>query len=151
VITIHFDMPKRLSRRVAKRKLNNTIKAAMMAIGKRQRDQNFPKHFRVSGIAMYHMGERSRSYTKRKLREKHHRKPLVWTGRTRAIARRANVRAAISKGQYPWVKVPIKSRALTSRLARSRVHLAEDMIAMTSGELREHIRKAQRFLRTFKF
>lgn len=47
-------------------------------------EQNVPLHFREGAENVYHMHRRPEKYLKAKLRIKHHRKPLVWSGKTMA-------------------------------------------------------------------
>lgn len=116
---------------VGKRRYNNAKKVALAEIGEEQKRRHFPEHFLVRGLAKYAMEERSKSYTRRKQRQKGHRKPLVWSGHTRKKARQARVRATSKR-----VKVPIASGNLSRKVGRSRINLREEMLRTTRPEIR---------------
>ena len=90
------------------------------------RDKRFSKaHARAAGYA-----PRKHSYTMRKLKEKKHALPLVWSGKTRRDVREANI-VPNSKGCSVRYR---GARALNFRHPKSQVRAAVEFTTITQAE-----------------
>ena len=90
-----------------------------------------------------------RSYAYRKRRTKGHADPLVWTGKSRSLAKRRHV-VATSKGCKTYIHAP----ALNRRHPKSRVNMRAEMTRVTTGEAhalgKVFTRSADRSLKSFR-
>ena len=66
-----------------------------------------PRHFTMAGAIEYGYEPRKPTYIARKMRSKHHRDPLVWSGHSRQTALRGDPRVvATYKGASVKVEIP---------------------------------------------
>jgi hypothetical protein len=63
------------------------LRGAMQASGDEFHDTILDKHFQAKHEREYHYGARSKKYQLRKISKKHHRDPLVWSGKARRDAK----------------------------------------------------------------
>lgn len=133
IVTMKWSGP---TPRIAKRRLNNIIKAANRDMGIFWWRMMRPKHFTHAGAREYgytpRKGERGGgrpfrgSYTAKKLRAFGHTKPLVFSGESKKLAGIRDVRATFKK-----TRVVIHARALNFRSAGSQVDMPAEMIAIS--------------------
>jgi hypothetical protein len=70
----------------SKRQKNAAMRAAMPLLGRHWHNKMLPEHFETSAPNKYGYERRSRLYMLRKSRERHHQKPMVFTGEMRRTA-----------------------------------------------------------------
>lgn len=104
-----------------------------------------PKHFTAKGASEYRyekrQGERGtqgnktfrRSYTGRKLREKGHTRPLVYSGATELLTRQRQV-TSTSKGGRIRINVPAY---IKFKLRHSKINMADELTRVSRGEEQE--------------
>ncbi len=116
-----------------KRAFARAQKMAWAAVGEHHFNKNLRKHFTLAGAREYGYTERKRSYRARKLREKRHKRPLVWSGETRRRALSMKNIKATSKG----VTLRINAPTLNRKGRNSNVNMREEMETISPGEIRE--------------
>lgn len=138
--------------RVAKRKLNGLTRASFDDIGHWWQRTALPKHFTHAGATLYgyarrqgervahHTREWRLSYTRRKLRKFGHTYPLVFSGRSRALAKTGVVRATRNR-----VRVSIPAPALNRPHPSGRIFMREEVTTVSEDE---KAIVAERFTRT---
>lgn len=131
MIPIKFDVrdrgatPRGMARRINGMKKTAWDETALL-FHVDMRDKRFSKaHARAAGYA-----QRKHSYMMRKLKQKKHALPLVWSGRTRHAVREANI-SPTSKG----VRIAYRgARALNFRNPKSQVRAAVEFTTITQAE-----------------
>ena len=101
------------------------------------------KHFTKSGATEYGYTPRKTSgkygfkssYTGRKLREKGHTKPLVWSGESMALTRMRDVRATSKRG-----RVVIRAPRFNTQPKNSTIDMRYEMTRVTEREAVQMIR-----------
>lgn len=79
-----------------------------------------PKHFTPKGEHEYEYAKRTVKYAKRKTRQKHHRDPLVWTGKLRDFMLRRMPAAVVTKNESKLTfRGAPKYTFITSQIQRS--------------------------------
>lgn len=128
---------------IARKQLRPILKAAWAATGAFWHREYRPRHFTLAGARKYgytpRSGEQSglskgqffRSYTGRKLKKKHHRLPLVWSGRSRSRTALRDVRST-SKG----ARVVLHANALNYRNPHSKINMREEVRTISPDEER---------------
>lgn len=116
-----------------KRAMNRAKKIAWLAVGEHHFRKNLRKHFTESGGREYGYAPRTKGYKARKLRQRRHRKPLVWSGETRHRALNLKNIKATSKG----VTLRIDAPTLNRRHPKSQVNMRAEMETISRGEIRE--------------
>ena len=105
------------------------VKAAWESVGKRWRGRMLQKHFTVAGASRYGYVRRSFEYNQRKQREKGHRNPLVWSGKSKALAKMATIRTT-RKGAKVIMRVPTLNRTPRGR----RMNMNRELTRVTTAE-----------------
>lgn len=136
---------------IAKRKLPPMLKAGFARCGKFWHGTYREKHFTKRGAREYgytpRKGERGSgrgfhsSYTARKLREKGHTLPLVWSGESRSYTRVRDVRATSTR-----VRVVMRAPKLNYRHPASQINMRDEMTRVSIAERNELIRVFDRDL-----
>lgn len=114
-----------------------------------------PKHFTHRGATEYgyqpRQGERGssggfkNSYTQRKLKKWNHSRPLVWSGRSEALASIRDIRPTAKKGQAT-ARVVIHARALNFRRSEKAPNMRREMTTISPAEAAELTQLANRKL-----
>jgi len=121
-----------------KRALMNKVKQkGYNAAGVEWHQKFMPEHFTESGGRKYGYKQRSKSYRARKLRVKHHRRPLVWSGLSQALMRIRDVRAKTN-----GVKIYSHASGLNRRRSSRAPDMLLEMGTVTEGE-RQHLMAVQ--------
>lgn len=97
-----------------------------------------PKHFTQAGRQEYRYSRRTKDYRFRKMREKGHNNPLVFSGISRLTTRLRDVRAT-SKG----VRVVMRAGNLAKQNPKSRVNMQDELTRVSRREEREIVRRYQ--------
>lgn len=128
---------------LSKRHVNEAIKEGNFAVAESWVTKRLPKHFTREAYDLYgylpRMGEPGTPYTKwkgtytgRKLKEKGHTLPGVWSGESESRAKHPRI-VATSKG----VRVYINAPALNLRPKDGRIDLREEVVKTTFQEADE--------------
>ena len=113
-----------------RRALMNKVKQkGYNAAGIEWHQKFMPEHFTESGGRKYGYKPRSKSYRARKLRVKHHRRPLVWSGLSQALMRIRDVRAKTN-----GVKIYSHASGLNRRRSSRAPDMLLEMGTVTEGE-----------------
>lgn len=127
--------------------VNQVVRESLRAMGLEWREEYLPLHFTYRAKTRYkytpRKGERgsdsnipfSKTYTGKKLREKSHTLPLVYSGATRdeALASRAAKARATSKRAYVELPLPV---GLNRRHPKSKVKMREEVEDVIRVEIR---------------
>lgn len=115
-------------------------KAAWLRVAENWQARIRPKHFTEAGAREYHYTRRKgelqsghrfrRSYTGRKLREKGHTDPLVYSGRSRERSRQARLSATARGG----AKVSINAPTLNLKHPKSRIVMRAELAAISDRD-----------------
>lgn len=126
-----------------KKQVNDAMKRAMEALGKRWRRRYLPLHFGNQASARYgytpRKGERGsgrrfkRSYTGRKLAFLGHTRPLEFTGEGKRLALNGPQTVSATRDK---VRIPLP-RKFNLRNPKSQVRMADEIRAVTPGEIAE--------------
>ena len=85
-------------RRITARNHARIMKVLMRQMMVEHLEQTIPLHFREGAENVYHMQRRTQKYLRAKFKKKHHKKPLVYSGRTLSELKASNQR--ITSTQY---------------------------------------------------
>lgn len=125
------------------RDINAILRSGMNKIGHYWRANYLPGHFSKRGARKYGYTPRSGetgsslrykgSYAARKLKEKGHSRPLVYTGKSaaEALASRQVIAKATSKKATSEVPLP---RGYNRRPKKGRIHMGKELTTTTSDE-----------------
>lgn len=123
---------------IAKRELPGIYKKAWKYIGEFWHRKFRGKHFTKEGAREYRYAPYSKGYEARKLREKGHTRPLVWSGLSEALTKVRDVRSTSKYGRV------VLHAPQFNRLAR----MGRDMTTVSSRETRAlkraFVRKVER-------
>jgi len=137
-----FPSPRRGA---AGKQLRAALKLTWFDVGRFWHRRIRPKHFTPEGGREYKYTARqgsnrspggkgfNRSYTGRKLRQKGHRNPLVWSGQTRALTRIQRI-TSTSKGVR--INLTAAARKLNLRPSGWTVSLGDEMVRVSSKDAR---------------
>ncbi len=129
--------------KLGKREMNRLSAETWLDVGRRIHRWHVPKHFTKEGAREYRFAPRKgeagnphpkgflASYTGRKLRKFGHTLPLVWTGLSRTLSLRMNLRYT-AKG----VAV-ILSSGFNRRNPRSKIDMRAEMTAVSATDAKE--------------
>jgi len=92
--------------KVIKKQMNRLVREAMEACAMHWHESFRPIHFTREGFSRYHYHKRSEKYLRRKIREKGHADPLVFSGKTREQAKKMYLRTSARRatGELPVPK-----------------------------------------------
>jgi len=119
------------SGQVSRRTWNETMKAVYATGAEHWFDRFSARHFTVQGARLYGYAPRSKKYTARKRREKHHSNPLVWSGASRVLATIKNIRSTRTGG-----KAVIAAHGLNRPHRYGKFRMREEMTRLTENETR---------------
>lgn len=137
---LDYKSAKLLHPGLGKRIFNNSVKATLATIAEDWHDEMLPRHFTEEGAREYGYYLRKgqgldrsgrafqRSYTGRKLREKGHELPLVFSGEGRGLARLRKINATNKQAS---VVLPSK---FSFRNPKSRIDMRAELTATTQSE-----------------
>jgi hypothetical protein len=119
---------------------------ALVDVGYRWRDKYLPGHFINAASRKYgylpRQGERGSgrshrgSYTWRKLREKKHSRPLVWSGRSRDESIRTRGIKALGSMKTARVRVTV-SKGFNRRHPKSKIRMGEEVTRVLPSEAKD--------------
>lgn len=127
------------------RQIRDAARVAMQAVGDRWISKMLPMHFLQSATAKYGYAPRDPIYRRRKrlgatiagvssIRED---KPLVWSGRSRELAKQARTEAKAPSSTRATVDVIINAPALNFRYKGSQVNLREEVTRVLPSEVEQ--------------
>lgn len=131
--------------KIGKRQINDIVRDALAELGHYWVDNMLPKHFSKAGARDYEYTPRKGepgserafkgSYTARKLRQKKHTLPLVWSGEARTeIMQGARVNATVA-GDRATVRIALNSRKLNWRHPNSKVRMNDEIKKVSAAEI----------------
>jgi hypothetical protein len=138
-----FTIRENISQGLSRSEVNDAIRRTWFIVGSDYHRAFMAKHFTHAGAREYgyapRKGERGapgskgfrRSYTGRKLRQKGHTLPLVWSGESRTLARVRDVRAT-SKG----CRIVIHANKLNFRNPKSEINMRDEVTRVSDMEAR---------------
>lgn len=143
--------------RLLKRVLNDCHRDAAANMGSFWHERFREKHFTNAASSEYgyhpRQGERGRpskkfssSYTGRKLREKGHTRPLVYTGESERRTRQLDVRATAKRGEAR-VRVVLHAPALNFRYAGSPIDMRDEVTTVSQREADAIAEETAKFLK----
>jgi len=96
------------------KELRARAKAVLKGVGEKWYWEFLPRHFQADAMTRYGYPARDAAYVRRKLRQKGHQRPFVWSGETEQMMRREARISSTSKGvtvkmRAPWY-VRLKNR-----------------------------------------
>jgi len=115
-----------------RREASKIMRVGWIALGNYWLDKIRPRHFTAKGASMYRYERRSAAYVARKLKQRGHNDPLVWTGRTRARSALGQVKAT-GKGCRATMNVP----QLNQRPRGKRDSMRDELTKVLTREKRE--------------
>ena len=94
-----------------------------------------PRHFTPRGAQIYGYAPRSAKYQQRKLREKHHQDPFVWSGTTKAMTMGA-IEITVESNKHFNVSVVGRMRAPHYVFTQRKQHaqMWQELLVTPSGE-----------------
>lgn len=131
---MRIDVTERGGPRGTAKELRQARKHAMRDVAGVWHRRTLPKHFEASAVNRYGYQKRSEKYAIRKARQKHHGRPLVWSGDLYRQVRREATVSSTSKGAVVKMRGPRYLYAYHKDADQP--HKAEEMTATTVGELR---------------
>lgn len=114
---------------MSKADTNRMLKQELHKLGRFYHANYAKKHYTRAGAREYNYTPRSRKYNYAKQRLLKHSIPLVFTGRTRELAKSKNVRAT-----RKWVQVTMPIRAVNFKPRNSRVNMREEVERVSENE-----------------
>ncbi len=145
-ISIQVTKPPRGLAKAAKRGLNIGMIKAL-----RWWHQSIaPKHFEPSAVSKYGYEKRTKRYMQRKAVQKHHQKPLVWTGAMReaVLGQTSNVTVRGKRATLRLEGLPdyanIKSKASKLGGSRRQPNKARELTFVTQPEVDEMMERILR-------
>lgn len=125
------------------REINQIVRSGMSKVGHTWRANYLPEHFTKRGARKYNYKPRAGetgsgrrfkgSYAQRKLRDKSHSRPLVFTGRGAAEALASRKVVAKATGKKASVTVPLP-RKFNFRPKGGRIHMGRELTTTTRDE-----------------
>jgi hypothetical protein len=132
------------SRGLPRRRYNALRKLALEAVGHFWHEHYRALHFTAEGAKKYGYAPRSghgrsgkkfwQSYTGRKLKAKHHRRPLVWSGKSEELSKRRTF-AITSKRDLAILRIKIPAPALNFKNPHSDIDMRKEMETVTADEM----------------
>jgi hypothetical protein len=116
---------------VSKRKWDEILKETWYAWAEAWDTRFKMRHFTPEGAKLYNYDPRGAAYMKRKMRVHGHNLPLVWSGASRLLAKRPNIKAT-SK----WGRARINAPGLNLRRAGKQTPMYVEMTRVTVNERR---------------
>lgn len=120
--------------------------AALEDTGRRWRDKYLPGHFTNAAAAKYGYGKRKGergsdrrfrgSYTARKIKEKKHSLPLVWSGASRDESLKTKLIKASGTAKSARVRVTV-SKGFNRRHPNSKIRMGEEVTTVLPAEAKD--------------
>lgn len=131
--------------KLKKRQLNAVLREALKELGEYWIDEMLPKHFTKAGAREYGYTPRKgeagsgqgfkNSYTAKKLRDKKHTLPMVYTGETRQIALSQSHAVGKFRGNEGKSEITIVAPGLNRRHPNSKIRMQDEVRKVSSREI----------------
>lgn len=119
---------------VTKREQNNVTREAYHTMGVHFHKENIPVRFTERAFYLLQYAPRSKKYEKKKIKQKGHRNPLVWSGESKQLAKQQNVKATATK-KRAQVDITLASRGLNRKNKRSKILMANEVRRVSPREV----------------
>lgn len=121
------------------RQRTKLITAAMEAGAANHHQQYMWRHFQPEAYRRYGYHDRTKAYVRRKLREKGHNRPLVWSGASEILAKIRDIRS--TRNRTTLIQ---HARGLNRRKPTSEVRMNEEIRKVAEVEIRAFERVAKK-------